>query len=81
VKSVTPGERKPGPGGLYMQTAIAVELSGGYHKFGKFMEKLDSMPRMLTVSGLDMSSAKLSGMEMDIPVKFTVLAFTAGGGK
>jgi type IV pilus assembly protein PilO len=81
LKSVSPGEKKPGPSSLYIQSQYTVEVVGGYHDIGRFMEKIDRMTRVLTVSDLLMSSAKISGSKMDIPAKFTVLAFTAGGGK
>jgi type IV pilus assembly protein PilO len=81
LKAVSPGEKKPGPGSLYTQSQYTVEVVGGYHDIGRFMEKFDRMTRVLTVSDLLMSSAKLNGTKMDIPAKFTVLAFTAGGGK
>lgn len=81
LKAVTTGEKKPGPGGLYLQSTFIIEVVGGYHDIGRFMEKIDGMTRVLTVSELLMSSAKLNGTKMDIPAKFTVLAFTASGGK
>jgi type IV pilus assembly protein PilO len=81
LKSASPSEKKPGPGNLYIQSQYTVEVVGGYHDIGRFMEKIDRMTRVLTVSNLMMSSAKLNGTKMNIPAKFTVLAFTAGGGK
>ena len=81
LKSVTPQTKTPGPNGLYFETPIKVELSGGYHAFGRFLESVDRNARLLTVSEIDMSSAKPEGRSMDIPIKLTVLAFTSGGGK
>ena len=81
LKSVTPQAKTPGPNGLYFETPIKVELSGGYHAFGRFLESVDRNARLLTVSEIDMSSAKPEGRSMDIPIKLTVLAFTSGGGK
>ena len=81
LKSWTPGQKKPGPGGLYSETPITVEVNGGYHDFGKLMEALDKMTRMVVVTELSMSSAKVEGRKMNIPVKFTIDAFSASGGK
>jgi len=80
-KSITPGLSVPGPDGLYQETPMVVELSGSYHDAGKFMEGIDKITQLITVSELTMSSAKMEGNKMNIPVKFTLLAFTAGGGK
>jgi len=73
-KSVTDSSK------LYTQTVITVDVHGSYHELGKFMEKLDDMARLVTVSNLNMSSAKLSGYKMDIPIKFTMIAYSAAGG-
>jgi type IV pilus assembly protein PilO len=81
VKSVKAGDQKTGPGGLYVQTPINVEVNGGYHDLGNFMEKLDKMTMMMTVSELNISSGTVGGIKMNLPIKFTVLAYTAGGGK
>ncbi len=80
-KSVTPGQKKAGPGGLYSEIPMAVECSGSYHDIGKFMEGLDNIARLVTVTELNMSSATLQGKRMNIPVKMTILAYSAGGGK
>jgi type IV pilus assembly protein PilO len=81
VKSVNAGNQKTGPDGLYVETPINVEVNGGYHDLGKFMEKLDKMTMMMTVSELNISSGTVGGIKMNLPIKFTVLAYTAGGGK
>ncbi len=81
VKSVQAGANNTGPGGLYIETPVNVQAEGGYHDLGKFMEQLDNMTRMLAVSELDISSGKVKGVKMDLPIKFTVLAYTSGGGK
>jgi type IV pilus assembly protein PilO len=81
VKSVNAGDKKTGPDGLYVQVPINVEVNGGYHDLGKFMERLDRMTMMMTVSELDISSGTVGGIKMHLPIKFTVLAYTAAGGK
>ena len=62
---------------LYSQTQIAVQIEGGYHELGQFMEKIDSMERLIVVNNLDMSAAKLEGKKMRIPVKLTLVAYYA----
>ena len=80
-KSATPGQKNAGPNGLYSEIPIVVEFSGSYHDVGKFMEGIDNITRLVAVSDLNMSSATMDGKRMDIPVKMTILAYTAGGGK
>jgi type IV pilus assembly protein PilO len=80
-KSATPGQQNAGPSGLYFETPIAVEFSGSYHDVGKFMEGIDNITRLVAVSDFNMSSATMDGKRMNIPVKMTILAYTAGGGK
>ena len=75
------GDKETGPDGLYIKTPISVEVNGGYHDLGKFMEKLDKMTMMMTVSEMNIASGTLGGIKMNLPIKFTVLAYTAGGGK
>ena len=80
-KSATPGKKVDGPNGLYSEMPIVVEFSGSYHDVGKFMEGIDNITRLVSVSDFDMSSAIMDGKRMNIPVKMTILAYTAGGGK
>lgn len=80
-KSASPGQKIAGPSGLYSETPIVVEFSGSYHDVGKFMEGIDNITRLVSVSDFNMSSAIMDGRRMNIPVKMTILAYTAGGGK
>jgi len=80
-KSITPGKNAAGPSGLYSEMPIVVEFSGSYHDVGKFMEGIDNITRLVSVTDFNMSSAIMDGRRMNIPVKMTILAYTAGGGK
>ncbi|MGA2193579.1 MAG: type 4a pilus biogenesis protein PilO, partial [Nitrospirota bacterium] len=80
LKAIQPGAKTPGPGNLYVQEQMTVEASGGYHDIGKLFEKIDGMTMELAINDLAMQDAKINGIKMDIPLKFTVLAFSAGGG-
>ena len=81
LKTITPGKNTAGPNGLYLEMPIVVEYSGSYHDVGKFMEGIDNITRLVSVSEFNMSSAIMDGRRMNIPVKMTILAYTAGGGK
>jgi len=80
-KSATPGISTVSPSGLYSEMPIVVEFSGSYHDVGKFMEGIDNITRLVSVTDINMSSAIMDGRRMNIPVKMTILAYTAGGGK
>jgi Tfp pilus assembly protein PilO len=80
----TKAESKVDPLSLYTETTYSYDADGSFHELGKFMARLDGMTRLLTVSRLDMSSAVLKGYKMDIPIKFTITAYSAApaaGGK
>lgn len=80
----TKGEPRTDPLGLYTEITITYDVDGSFHDLGKFMERLDGMTRLLTVTNLDMSSAVLKGYKMDIPTKFAIVAYSAApaaGGK
>lgn len=81
LKTITPAKNTAGPNGLYSEMPIAVEFSGSYHDVGKFMEGIDNITRLVSVTDFNMSSAIMDGRRMNIPVKMTILAYTAGGGK
>lgn len=81
MSSWAPAAKQPGPGGLYDQTTITVDLVGGYHEFGNFMEMVDGIERTLTIKGVEMSAAKIQGTKMNIPIKLTIVAFSAAGGE
>jgi len=81
LKAWTPGAKMTGAGGFFIQVPISVEIEGNFHEVGKFMEGVDGLKRLLGISNFTMSSAKLQGREMVIPVRFTLLAYYSVGGK
>ncbi len=81
LKSWDSGKKETDESGLYSQTSTNVEVVGSYHEVGKFMDGLDKMTRMLNITDFTMSAAKLEGKKMNIPVKFTLIAYSAAGGK
>jgi len=81
IKTWSPGKKENDPTGLYSMTSINVEIAGSYHELGRLMEGIDRMTRMLSVTDLKMSEGKIEGKKMVIPVKFTLIAYSAAGGK
>jgi len=81
VKSIKRGKEVAHADNLYKEFNISLETDGTYHEMGRFMQELDSTERLLRVSSLNMSSAKLVGKEMVIPAKFDIIAYSAVEGK
>ncbi len=76
-----PTDRRPAPSGLYTEIPVEVEVAGGYHAVAAFFERIGKLPRIVNVSGLKMSSAKLEKSRLMIQTIFRATAFaTAEGG-
>jgi len=62
---------------LYKEFKVSVKADGSFHEMGAFMEEMDSSERLLRVSRLNMSSARLTGKEMTIPSDFDLIIYSA----
>ena len=60
---------------------MEVEVAGGYHAVAAFFERIGKLPRIVNVSGLKMSGAKIEKNRLMIQTTFRATAFaTAEGG-
>lgn len=76
-----PTDRRPAPSGLYTEIPVEVEVAGGYHAVAAFFERIGKLPRIVNVSGLKMSGAKIEKNRLMIQTTFRATAFaTAEGG-
>lgn len=78
LKLWRPDRRKPHPSGLYEEIPINVDLVGGYHDVGIFLDRVSKMTRIVNMLNLRMGGAarnKAGGM--DIKVSCTALTFAA----
>jgi type IV pilus assembly protein PilO len=76
-----PTDRRPAPSGLYTEIPVEVEVAGGYHAVAAFFERIGKLPRIVNVSGLKMSGAKVEKNRLMIQTTFRATAFaTAEGG-
>lgn|SRR5574341_251585 len=78
LKYWKPEKRKPHSSGLYDEIPIAVTLSGGYHNFGLFLDRVAKLPRIVNIQNVKMDGAKMdpSGA-VNINIMCTALTFSA----
>lgn len=72
-----PSDRRPGSSGLYTEIPVDVEVAGGYHSVGAFLDRIGTLPRIVNVSGLKMASPKTDKGRLMIQTTFRATAFAA----
>lgn len=72
-----PSDRRPGSSGLYTEIPVDVEVAGGYHAVGAFLDRIGTLPRIVNVSGLKMAGAKADKGRLVIQTAFRATAFAA----
>lgn len=72
-----PSDRRPGSSGLYTEIPVEVEIAGGYHSVGAFLDRIGTLPRIVNVSGLKMTSPKADKGRLMIQTTFRATAFAA----
>ena len=81
-----PEARKTGPGGLYVEIPVKVEVLTGYHRLGDFFSHISRLPRLVNISQIKLNRKSQKGRGL---IKGTFLARTfasvdpgkAAGGK
>jgi type IV pilus assembly protein PilO len=78
LKLWKPDKRKPHESGLYEEIPITVNLIGGYHNFGVFLDRVSKLPRIVNIQNFKMDSAKMdpSG-SVNINISCTAMTFAA----
>jgi type IV pilus assembly protein PilO len=78
LKLWKPEKRTPHSSGLYDEIPITVNLIGGYHNLGVFLDRVAKLPRIVNVQNIRMDSAKkdVSGA-INININCTALTFAA----
>lgn len=72
-----PGPRKKNASGLYLEIPVSIEVSGGYHSVGTFFDKISKLKRIINVSNIKMTSAKVEKSRMMIQTSFSATAFAS----
>ena len=72
-----PGTRAEDPSKLFVRLPFNVELAGGYHTAALFFDRINNLPRIVSVSGLRMQSPKIEQERVVIQTVFDLTAFVA----
>lgn len=72
-----PGARTEDASKLFVRMPVNVEVSGGYHTAAIFFDRINSLPRIVTVSGLKMGSPKIDKGRVITQTVFDLIAYAA----
>lgn len=72
-----PGARVEDPSKLFVKLPFNVELAGGYHTAALFFDRINNLPRIISVSGVKMGNPKIEQDRVVIQTTFELTAFVA----
>ncbi|HEY6974340.1 MAG TPA: type 4a pilus biogenesis protein PilO [Nitrospiraceae bacterium] len=72
-----PGAKTEDASKLFVRMPVNVEVSGGYHTAAIFFDRINSLPRIVTVSGLKMGSPKIEKGRVVTQTVFDLIAYAA----
>ncbi|HXX75990.1 MAG TPA: type 4a pilus biogenesis protein PilO [Nitrospiraceae bacterium] len=72
-----PGTKTEDASKLFVRMPVNVEVSGGYHTAAIFFDRINSLPRIITVSGLKMGSPKIEKGRVVTQTVFDLVAYAA----
>jgi type IV pilus assembly protein PilO len=62
---------------LFVRMPVNVEISGGYHTAAIFFDRINALPRIVTVSGLKMGAPKMEKGRIVTQTVFDLIAYAA----
>jgi len=77
IKLWKPGARAEDPSKLFVRMPVNVEMTGAYHTAVIFFDRINQLPRIITVSGLKMGSPKLEQGRIVSQTAFDLVAYAA----
>ena len=77
IKLWKPSPKTEDPSKLFVRMPVNVEVSGGYHTATLFFDRINSMPRIVTVSGLKMGAPKFEKGRVVTQTVFDLVAYAA----
>jgi len=77
VKLWKPNAKSEDPSKLFVRMPVNVEVSGGYHTAALFFDRINAMPRIVTVSGLKMGAPKIEKGRIVTQTVFDLVAYAA----
>jgi type IV pilus assembly protein PilO len=77
IKLWKPSSKSEDSSKLFVRMPVNVEVSGGYHTAALFFDRINALPRIVTVSGLKMGSPKFEKGRVVTQTVFDLIAYAA----
>ena len=77
IKLWKPGGKSEDASKLFVRLPVNVEVSGGYHTAALFFDRINNLPRIVTVSNLKMGSPKTERGRIVTQTIFDLVAYAA----
>ena len=77
VKLWKPSAKSEDASKLFVRMPVNVEVSGGYHTAALFFDRINALPRIVTVSGLKMGAPKFEKGRVVTQTVFDLVAYAA----
>ncbi len=77
IKLWKPGAQTEDPSKLFVKMPVNVEVAGVYHTAALFFDRINRLPRIITVSGLKMGSSKVEQGRIVSQTTFDLIAYAA----
>jgi type IV pilus assembly protein PilO len=77
IKLWKPSGKSEDPSKLFVRLPVNVEVAGGYHTAALFFDRINSLPRIITVSNLKMGSPKVDKGRIVAQTVFDLVAYAA----
>jgi type IV pilus assembly protein PilO len=77
IKLWKPSTKTEDASKLFVRMPVNVEVSGGYHTAALFFDRINALPRIVTVSGLKMGAPKFEKGRVVTQTVFDLIAYAA----
>jgi type IV pilus assembly protein PilO len=77
IKLWKPGTSTLHPSKLYVKQPVNVEVVGGYHTAGLFFDRINKMPRIMSINDLKFGSPKVDQERVLLQTVFELVAYVA----
>ena len=77
IKLWKPSAKSEDPSKLFVRMPVNVEVSGGYHTAALFFDRINALPRIVTVSDLKMGAPKFEKGRVVTQTVFDLIAYAA----
>ena len=77
IKLWKPSPKSEDPSKLFVRMPVNVEVSGGYHTAALFFDRINALPRIVTVSDLKMGAPKFEKGRVVTQTVFDLVAYAA----